>query len=750
MTGKSSGKGAAPGNTPPTAPTDFLLTAHPDPVGAHCDSHHPGDRIGAWRIEALLGHGGMGAVYLAARADGSYDQQVALKRVAHADEQFRLLFHAERQRLAALDHPNISRIIDAGEDDQGAPFVVMEYVDGVAIDRYCLEQQLGARSRLRLFSALCDAVAHAHDRFILHRDLKPSNVLVDRSGRVRLIDFGVAAILDDAGCAEPGPLTRAYAAPEQIEGRPLTMQTDIFGLGATLYRMMTGRDLGRSANHGVVLEQGSLASRDLLAIIEQATQHELGARYQTVLELKQDVQAFLDHAPVKARKGGALYHLSKFITGRPAIAALSGGLTLTLVAGLGTSLLLMERATQEKLTAEAALAEAESFLEEGNIVSKQRTTYANLLQRASMELGLENEMDAKLKSIALEAHESAAADPGGAAAIAYSIGRHFVFKNNHLAGLKVLEPWLAEPYGDARMVELGESLLAIALVNTGREQEALPYARRDVERFAESPSMFSADHAAAVSRLALLTRKEADLVDAIDVIRRATEGSYDVDVMLFFYNRLSILNLLLNDPEAAYRAAEDGYRTVSGAHINIDAVQFNTHKLRMAELALYYKRDAGYAEQLGKEVIEGLAPTQGSTTVGRAWALLGRAAVHRGDFPSGVRYLEKALPIIERFAGPESKPLRRSRYALAEAYADAGNRPAAEEQLAIASEHQSVRARLARAYLASGRGRAEFLAAMGDDQSEAATEVRQSFELRYYANRLLARKGEGPRAILAE
>ncbi len=736
--GKSIGTGMPSDDTLTAVPTDFLLTGSPDPVSSRRDAYQPGDRIGAWRIEAPLGQGGMGAVYLASRADGSYDQQVALKRVAHADERFRSLFQAERQRLAALDHPNISRIIDAGEDHEGTPFVVMEYVDGVAIDRYCEEQQLDARSRLSLFSALCDAVAHAHDRFILHRDLKPSNVLVDQDGRVRLIDFGVAAVLDDAGSAEPGPLTKAYAAPEQIEGRQLTMQTDVFGLGATLYRMTSGRDLVRAADHALELEQGTFATGDLKAVVEQATQREPDARYQTVLELKQDVRAILDHAPVKARRGGVLYHLSKFVAGRPAVSALSGGLVFALLAGLATSLVFMERANQEKVAAQDALTVAESYLEEGNILSRQRTTYANLLQRASMELGLETEMDGKLKSIALEAHASAAADPKGAAAVAYSVGRHFVFKNHHLAGLEVLKPWLDEPYGDERMIQLGESLLAIALINTGREQEALPYARREVERFEASTSMFSADHVAAVARLALLTKDEADLRNAISVTQRATEGRFDVDVMLFFYNRLSILNLLLNDPEAAYRAAEAGYRTVSDTHINFDTVQFNTHKLRMAELALYHRGDAPYAEQLGQEIVESLAATEGSTTVGRAWALLGRTAVHRGDYASGIRNLRQALPIIERFGGADSRPLRNARYALAEAYTDTGNHGAAKEQLAITAESDSVRGRLAVAYVAGGKVRAELLAAIEDDQSETATTIRQSFELRYYAGRLVS------------
>ena len=201
------------------------------------------ERCGQYRLIRPIGSGGMGAVYLAVRDDGEIDRQVAVK-LLRGDEApaWRKRFLQERQLLASLNHPSIARLFDAGHTADGRPYLVMEFVDGVAIDEYA--RALDWRAKLALFVAVCDGVAHAHKHSIIHRDLKPSNILVDPSGRPKLLDFGIGKVLGaraDQTRTVERLLTPAYASPEQLRGDIQGVGTDIYSLGAVLYRLVTGR-----------------------------------------------------------------------------------------------------------------------------------------------------------------------------------------------------------------------------------------------------------------------------------------------------------------------------------------------------------------------------------------------------------------------------------------------------------------------------------------------------------------------------
>jgi serine/threonine-protein kinase len=213
-------------------------------VGVDAAPIADGQIVGHWRILSELGRGGMGIVYLAERADGTYEQQVALKvirgGVFAADREPH--FVRERRILGRLQHPNIARLIDAGATDDGLPFLVMELVHGEPITHWCGNNKLGIRERLQLMLQVCDALEHAHRNLVVHRDLKPGNILVSGDGNVRLLDFGVARLLagpddDQRALTRAGffHLTPEYAAPEQISGEAITTATDIFALGAVLY-----------------------------------------------------------------------------------------------------------------------------------------------------------------------------------------------------------------------------------------------------------------------------------------------------------------------------------------------------------------------------------------------------------------------------------------------------------------------------------------------------------------------------------
>src|SRR5881628_273226 len=222
------------------------------------DEHQPpqpygeklvGQRLGAYQVLHQMGQGGMAAVYAAVRADDEYRKRVAIKVVLPylASEDMVRRFRNERQTLATLDHPNIVRLLDGGTTEQGLPYLVMEYIEGLPIDQYCVSRKLSANERLQLFRVICGAIQYAHQNLVVHRDLKPSNILVTAAGIPKLLDFGIAKLLNpdvfasaiDATRADFRILTPRYASPEQVRGEPITTATDVYSLGVILYELLT-------------------------------------------------------------------------------------------------------------------------------------------------------------------------------------------------------------------------------------------------------------------------------------------------------------------------------------------------------------------------------------------------------------------------------------------------------------------------------------------------------------------------------
>ena len=272
----------------------------------------------------------MGAVFLAKRADGEVEQRVAIKFVRSAAEEttFRDRFLRERQILASLSHPGIARLLDAGHTAGGQPYLVMEYIDGTPIDVYA--ETLDLRGKLRLFLLVCDAISYAHRNLVIHRDLKPSNILVEAGGQPKLLDFGIARILDeqtDRNLTKELLLTPDYASPEQVRGAAHTTATDVYSLAAVLYRLLTGRSPHTSADGRaesvevlICLTESVAPSRwnralprDLDFVLAKALRKEPEQRYAAVDALAADVRAVLESRPVQARSGSAWYQARKFL-----------------------------------------------------------------------------------------------------------------------------------------------------------------------------------------------------------------------------------------------------------------------------------------------------------------------------------------------------------------------------------------------------------------------------------------------------
>jgi eukaryotic-like serine/threonine-protein kinase len=332
-----------------------------------------GERVGAYKLVRQIGQGGMGAVYEAVRADREFDQRVAIKlvRMGLDGDFLRRRFRGERQILAKLAHPNIAALLDGGTTQDGRPFLVMEYVEGIPLPAYCEQRGLGVRDRLQLFCAICDAVQFAHRHLIVHRDLKPGNILVTPEGTVKLLDFGIAKALE-AGAPEPSAETSAtgllmtpeYASPEQISRGPITTATDIYSLGIVLFELLTGakpyaattgapHELSRQIcetepacpSAAAPRELRATLSGDLDRIILKALRKEPEQRYISAEQFAADIDRYLNGLPVLARPQTLRYRASKFVKRRKG--SLSMALIALLVAGGGLGSFLW-KAEQEK------------------------------------------------------------------------------------------------------------------------------------------------------------------------------------------------------------------------------------------------------------------------------------------------------------------------------------------------------------------------------------------------------------------
>jgi non-specific serine/threonine protein kinase/serine/threonine-protein kinase len=377
-----------------------------------------GRTIGHYEIERRIGSGGMGVVYLARRADRQYEKLVAIKLIKRGMDSEAVLrhFRNERQILASLDHPNIARLLDGDTTEDGLPYFVMEYVEGVPIDEFCEREALSVAERLQLFRQVCGAVSYAHRRAVIHRDIKPSNILVSADGVPKLLDFGIAKLLAPGSGAEPAAtmigvqvMTPEYASPEQVLGSPATTVSDVYSLGVVLYRLLVGRVPYRLRNRppsatpedrertlremepqrpsavaevkadaasvaGDGFRAASEPSRgsarrvdrlrrelrgDLDNIVLMALRKEPERRYQSVEQLSDDIRRHLDMLPVLARPDTFAYRCSKFMRRNVAATVAASLLVLTLLGGIVATSWQAQKAREQETIAKAEKARAE-------------------------------------------------------------------------------------------------------------------------------------------------------------------------------------------------------------------------------------------------------------------------------------------------------------------------------------------------------------------------------------------------------
>jgi serine/threonine-protein kinase len=414
---------------------DFLETdaiaaaaAAPDPL--------PGTRVGPWRLGDCIGAGGMGRVYAGRRDDGAFEQRVAIKVMRRCLDTEDLLarFRRERAVLARLEHPNVARLLDAGVTEDGRPCIVMEFVDGAPIEPWCDERRCAVPARLRLFVQACDAVAAAHRRLVVHRDVKPANLLVTAEGTVKLVDFGIARLLDGAAGAPADPtvtsaggrvLTPAYASPEQLRGEPTTTATDVFSLGVVLHRLLTGahpwpidewRAEGRRTRRASsAVEAGGpevaaaatarsatpaqLVRRlrgDLDRIVAKALAPDPADRYGGAADLGADVVRYLRNEPVLATPPSTIDRARKFVRRHRAAVAITAGAAALLLVALAVTATALAQARAEASFATSLtdyfgrlLAQVDPWSEEPVTSIPRETKLVDVAVRASASVGEE-------------------------------------------------------------------------------------------------------------------------------------------------------------------------------------------------------------------------------------------------------------------------------------------------------------------------------------------------------------------------
>jgi eukaryotic-like serine/threonine-protein kinase len=706
----------------------------------------PGTRLGPWRVGTLLGRGGAGEVYAAHRADGSFEQQVAIK-VLQPEAAAQLdRFHAERRILARLEHPGIARLLDGGVTADGRPYAVIEYVEGRPLVEHCRAHGCDLAERLRLFGQVCDAVAHAHRNLVVHRDLKPGNILVGADGRVKLLDFGIAKLLDvrDQGGEQSAaadstraPLTPDYAAPEQLTGEPVTTATDVYALGVLLFELLAGERPWRSGDLPVasavrllVEQEAPPASRvaresrgpehpvparalagDLDAIVAKCLRKSPEHRYESVAALWQDLERHLRHQPVRAREGAGLYVLGRLLRRHRWAAAGAAAVLLSLAVGLGAFAWQARRAALERDHARRAASREEAVRD--HLTRLFRTSLA---EPASEPITAKTMLDRSAERVLEEYRD----DPQLAGKVVETLADLYGALGDVEGQAPLLEGFLAAagPEADPQAVALARQKLAHLELVRGRPERAAPLLAQAEAFWQNAPERYPEQRLEGRFVRGLLQRSQSDLAGSIATYRAALRertalSGHAHRETANLYNSLAITLTAANrldEALAAHRQALGIYRQLGrGEDLealilrgNIGTLALRTGRLREAEesLATAYRKQRAAAGD--------------SAAVAAAMGLYGATLTQRGRTGEALPVLREAVDLAVRFAGPASPVAVQDRHFLTEALAAAGElqaaRAALRDNLEIARgqfgpDHiLTLRLRLAQARLALAAG----------------------------------------------
>lgn len=644
-----------------------------------------GTHIGRYQLIEEIGQGGMGRVFRALREEDGVRQEVALKllRREMIDSAMLLRFQAERRILAGLSHPGIARLLDLGESEDGIPFIAMELVQGEPITRYCASRGMGIRDRLRLFRQVLAAVSHAHRNLIVHRDIKPANVLVDQSGQVKLLDFGIAKPLQAGGdvtATAARCLTPNYAAPEQFLGGEVSVMSDVYALGALLFELLAGRppllldglrasEVERQVVHlppstlAQVAQDPEAAARlgrndlvawrralrgDLDSIVHKALRKEPQSRYLGVELLDSDIAAYLDHRPVLASGSRRLYRLTKFVQRHRVLLGVVMCALAAVGVALGMALRQAEVAAAERDSARAAMAVlSESFRAADPMhISAGQVSASEILRVAALRT-------AALRESQPRVHAMLSAEIGES-----ELALGMVQSTLNEMGQAI--EWAARDSGERALTQRLRLLQARQLIAAGRVDEA-------------GAALAEIESAAPVAPEVMVVRahqlvQARQTAEAIEVATRAeralaqqpgSPGHADAAWQL----------------SEAQRLAGD----IDGATATLDRLialhgEASEHprslltRLRRARLLLAAKRAGPEATEETRQLVESLGRHYGqeSSVMGLAWTTHGLALEAAEDLAGAIAAHQQALVALESALGNGHPNVLMARYNLAE------------------------------------------------------------------------------------
>lgn len=699
-----------------------------------------GRKIGAYRVTAVLGHGGTGTVYLGERADDQYSGKVAIKLVdsAAVHPEMGMRFRAERQILANLNHPNIARLIDAGETDDARPYLVMEYVEGKSADVYCDQQRLPIQERLELFLQVCGAVQYAHQNLVVHRDLKPANVLVTADGTPKLLDFGIAKLLDTGDSAAALALTRMndrlltpeYAAPEQILGQAVTTASDVYALGTVLYELLTGmrpfvvpasttqlelerlicvndpprpstvikRAIehpleGTTAVHDIAAARDLSAERlvrrlngDLDAICLRALRKEPQHRYGSVEQLANDVRRYLANEPVTARQGNWLYYSQRFVRKHAFGVSAAATFVLFLVAfaivmSVQAQRIAAERdrATQERTRAETVSSfMLDVFGAADPFVSQGReVTARELLDQAARRIdgGLAKQPEVRVRLIE-------------AIGQAYRRQGYYARATSYLERAVKLRQQLPQTDNVAITAALIE--LAKAQRGSGELTESNTSLRAASDLLKANGQQSGIARAQLVSAMGRLYLDRGDWIEAEKYLKESasllrasnTQESFElVDVL----RDLSSVQVWKGDMVTAEKTIREAV-AISHAHLNARHPARVTAEGVLAELLANIGRHDKEAADLLQSVLQSRRVLYGeaSSEVADTLDVLARVRDRQGEPAEAEELLRQAVDIQERAVGPNHFLVGYQHTSLAMLLLKRNKLTAAEEQVQFA------------------------------------------------------------------
>jgi eukaryotic-like serine/threonine-protein kinase len=663
-------------------------------------------RLGPWQLVRRIGSGGMGEVFEARRHDGSFEQRAAIKLLHIGAIGQHERFHAERRILARLEHPGISRLLDGGVADDGRPWMAMEFVAGAPITAHCLQCGATLAQRLLLFEQVCDAVAYAHRHLVVHRDLKPANILVDADGRVRLLDFGIAKLLDQDALVLTQTasilLTPAYSAPEQVSGGPITTAADVYALGLLLFELLagcrpwpqTGSSLAQTLRAVLdkpvpTLSTAAAANADapvpcralrgdLDAIVAKALRKEPAQRYATVDGFKLDISRLLRGEPVTAREGAHLYRISHFLRRHRWALAAVAALFVSLAGGLGAAAWQAHRAEIQRDTARRDLAREEAL----------RYELTGMFRKVLGENG-DHQLDAKamLDASARQLLSAYRERPKLAGPLVITLADLYDALEDAQGGAALLEGYLAQAGADADPASVADARQKLANLELLRGNVDHASRLLDLAQtyWSQMPKQYDEERLEGLGIRARLQRSRGDLAGAIaterEAIRQriAMSGRVHRETALL-YNSLAITLTAANrlaEALAAYRQTGAIYQALGlGEGLDAQIIRGNTGSLELLT------GDLRAAEPLLRGAVQRERALAGdSAAVAAAMGYYGKLLTITDRGNQAVATLQEATALGERYTGADSPLALRNRLFLGEAQLGAGDAAAARATL---------------------------------------------------------------------